>query len=183
LTDVNPVPPLIDLADHGGDWPRYIDAVYAQYLTDLGGRKVAFRGRPVVLRVHPEVDGKGSGFWHCTSEGSLEADRVPDLDRCKRIAWIRPVIENEAAESVQYWVEKRGGQVDHILWFREEYVVILSERGTRSDGGPDAYLLKTAFCTLRPHEKRKKRQACETAKKANAAPRGTASNTPSTHGG
>jgi len=52
-----------------------------------------------------------------------------------------------------------NGQVDHVLWYREEFVVILSERGTHADGGPDAYLLKTAFCTFREHQKRKKRRA------------------------
>lgn len=166
-----------------GEWQKLLDSFYERFVQDIVKGNLTYQGRPVAVRKHPPTDGKEFGFWHCISDGAIEADRIPDPERCRRIGWIRAVIENCNDELVERWIEQRGGQTDHVLWFREEYVVILSERGQASDGGPEWYLLKTAFCTLQPHQKRKKRRACDAATKANAAHGGTASNTPSTHGG
>jgi len=153
------LPPMIELSDLDGDWNRFIDAVYARYLNDLANKKVSFKGRPVVLRVHPLERGKGSGFWHCIQEGAIESQRVPDMERCRRIGWIRAIIENWQDASIEYWQETRDNKIDHLFWWREEYLVILSERGSNSAGGPDVYLLKTAYLITQPHSKRKKRKA------------------------
>lgn len=156
-----------------GEWRDLLDKIYQRFVQDLVKGGLTFRGRPIAVRKHPPTDGKEYGFWHCITEGATEANRIPDPERCRRIGWIRAVIENWRDPLVESWREQRGGQIDHLLWFREEYVVVLSERGMATGGGPDCYLLKSAFCTLLPHQKRKKRKACNAAKKANAAPGGT----------
>lgn len=153
-----------ELLSCDGVWADVLEAIYDRYMDDFVRNKVRYRGRVVVTRQHPESYGKGFGFWHCISEGVVEDERVPDFDRCKRIGWIKVVIENCNRPEVECWVESRRGQVDHVLWYREEFVVILSERGTHADGGPNAYLLKTAFCTFREHQKQKKRRARDASK-------------------
>jgi hypothetical protein len=153
-----------------GDWQTLLSTIYARFVEDIVQGHVRFRGRRVAVRKHPPADGKEYGFWHCISEGATEAERIPDPQRCRRIGWIRAVIENCDDPLVESWVEYRGNQIDHILWFREEYVVVLSERGQAADGGPACYLLKTAFCTLRPHQRKKKRRACDAATKGQRRP-------------
>lgn len=172
---------LPDMIELPSSWPEMLDAVYLRFVNDLVDTGLAFQGKRLALRKHPITDGREFGFWHCISEGAIEADRVPDLDRCRRICWIRAVIENHTDPRVKYWVERRNEQVDHILWLNEEYVIVLGERS--SDDQSTYFLLKTAFCTLREHQKAKKRKAMEAAKKASTAPCGTVPNTPSTHGG
>ena len=38
------------------------------------------------------------------------------------------------------WQNRRGTEVNTLLWFREEYLVVLARR-------QDYWLLKTAYCT------------------------------------
>ena len=147
-----------------GEWQELLDRVYQRFVEDVVNGDLTYRGRRIAVRKHPPADGKEYGFWHCISEGSIEADRIPDPERCRRIGWIRAIVENCDDALVELWREERGGQKDHVLWFREEYAIVLSERGKAADGGPDCYLLKTAFCTLREHQKRKKRSARDATK-------------------
>ena len=107
-----------------GEWKEILDKTYECFVEDVVKSGLSFEGLPVVVRKHPPTDGKEFGFWHCISEGSLEADRNPDPERCRRIGWIRAVIENCTDPLVESWVENRGGQTDHLLWFREEYLVV-----------------------------------------------------------
>lgn len=155
-----------------GEWSELLARFYARFLDDIVRSKLTFHGRRVAVRKHPPADGMEYGFWHCISEGAIEAERIPDPERCRRIGWIRAIIENVDDPQVEHWVEERHGQTDHVLWFREEYVVILSERGSAPHGGPECYLLKSAFCTLKPHHKRKKRAARDAAVKRPTPPQG-----------
>jgi hypothetical protein len=157
------------LSEFEGQWTLYINAIYDRFCQDFVFRKAVFRGRRVTVRKEPPTDGKEYGFWHCVSEGRIENERTPDMARCERIGWIAAIIAHPAMPGVDYWEENNRGQHDHLLWFNEEFVIVLSERGKTSDGGPDAYLLKTAFCTTREHQKRKKRAARDDWKKTNAA--------------
>ena len=153
------LPALILLSDHGGDWPRWIDAVYAVFRRDFITSQPRFQGGWVRCRRDPLVDGKEAGFWHCTSEGKDELSRTPDLRRCERVAWLRATIENSKDSSIDLWVRDDGrrGRRVHI-WFNEEYLVVLGERKAGS-----RYHLITAFCTDREHtirKNRKERDAC-----------------------
>jgi len=153
-----------------GEWEELLDRTYNRFVKDIVQSGLTYRGRRISVRKHPPADGKEFGFWHCISEGCIEEERIVDHERCKRIGWIRAIIENCSDPLLESWVERNRGQTDHILWFREEYVVVLSERGKAADGRPDCFLLKTAYCTFAERQKRKKRKARDEAKKANAAP-------------
>jgi hypothetical protein len=141
------LPPLIEF---DGDWAAFEDAVYARFCDDLVRTPVTFNGCRVSVRRHPESRGRGYGFWHCVSEGGLEEERTPDLDRCKRVGWIKAIIENADKPEIDCWTNKRGSEVCRLLWYREEYLIVLAERS-------GYYLLKTAYLTDRHHTKRKLR--------------------------
>ena len=85
--DVQWLPPLVLLRDHGGEWERYLEAVYAWFKQDFINSKPVFQGRRLGLKRHPLTDGKEGTFWHMTSEGQDEENRLPDLRRCERIRW------------------------------------------------------------------------------------------------
>ena len=64
-----------------------------------------------------------------------------DLRRCERIRWVGWVIRNARAhDEIDEWQNRRGTEVNTLLWFREEYLVVLARRR-------DYWLLKTAYCT------------------------------------
>lgn len=148
---------LPSLFEFTGEWNTFVDEVYEQFCGDFIRRQILFQGLRISVRRHPESCGKSFGFWHCVSDGALEDERIPDLERCRRIGWIRVIIENCDKSDVEHWTNQRRGETSHLLWCREEYLVVLAER----DG---YFLLKTAYLTNRSHTHRKLRKECDQAK-------------------
>ena len=123
------LPPLVYLQDYGGQWEQYIEAVYAYFKNDFIDYKPQFGSRPVQLKRYPLFDGKEATFWHITSEGEEETRRVPDLRRCERIRWPRPIIEHYNDKVIKCWPNKRGKDKRIVLWLCEQdYVVVLADR-------------------------------------------------------
>lgn len=149
------LPPLLPFDAFHGDWGAYVEALYGIFQKDFCGTRPPFQGRPLQLKKHPVEKGKEATFWHFIQEGSLEADRLPDLRRCERIRWPKPVIEAHAVEArIKIWPEVRtsrnGGR--ELRWYLAlcdfSYLVVLADRGT--------YLLPwTAYHLAHPHERRK----------------------------
>lgn len=153
------LPPLVLFGDYAGDWTRYLEALYAHFCRDFVQSKPEFGGVPLALKRHPVIDGKEATFWHFISEGDDEAERLPDMRRCERIRWPRPVIEATGAPDVKVWREPRGGETRIHLWVESaEYLVVLAER--------KGYLLPwTAYPVEREHQKEKLRKRWERHKK------------------
>lgn len=42
------------------------------------------------------ADGKEATFWHMIQEGRIEEDRTPDIRRCERIRWPKPISHPKA---------------------------------------------------------------------------------------
>lgn len=143
------LPAIITLNDHNGSWNDYIDAVYAVFRADFVASQPSLRGQRVGVRRHPSHDGKEFTFWHCVSEGKVEEHRTPDLRRCERIPWTRPIIDNHG--DVDVWTVRKNRDERVHLWFGEEYLVVLGVRSTY-------YLLITAFPTNRQHTQNKLRK-------------------------
>jgi hypothetical protein len=54
---------------------------------------------------------------------------------------VRWVIENAAAHpDIGIWQNTRGTEANSLLWYREEYLVVLGQR-------KGYWLLRTAYCT------------------------------------
>lgn len=134
-------PDLVLFNSFGGDWTAYETELHRIFLADIARAALQFRGARVGCRRHPEEGGRWVSFWHLVQEGRVEKDRTPDLRRCERIRWVRWVIENAATHhEIDEWQNTRSTEVNTLLWYREEYLVVLARR-------PGYWLLKTAYCT------------------------------------
>lgn len=143
------LPPLEELKAYGGDFSRYLDAVYQIFCADFVESKPMFAGKRLGLKRHPVIQGKEATFWHMISEGNDEAERLPDLRRCERIRWPKPIIENAADAALKVWREPNGSGHRVLIWFAEaEYLVVLDER-------KDYILPWTAYPVEREHQQRK----------------------------
>ncbi len=143
------LPELELFSDYGGDWDRYFEAIYQFFKADFIDDKPSFRGQRLGLKRHPVILGKEATFWHMISTGEVEADRLPDLRRCERIRWSKPIIENEISSEVRVWEEVRKGETRIHLWlYSLGYLVILNQR--------NGYLLPwTAYYVEYDHERKK----------------------------
>lgn len=134
-------PDLVLFAAFGGDWRAYEAKLYSIFVADIARGGIVFDGVRVNCRRQPEAAGRWASFWHLVQEGRVEDDRLPDLRRCERIRWVRWVIENAIThEEIDIWQNTRKTEVNTLLWFREEYLVVLGRRESY-------WLLRTAFCT------------------------------------
>jgi hypothetical protein len=134
-------PPLILMKDFGGDWLKYVDHVHNVFLAELVHTQLLYKMRRVVSPKEPLHEGRGAGFWHAISEGYPEDERTPDIRRCERIQWIKYVIENANTHpEIGVWQNERKNKSNTLLWYREEYLVVLQDRRKY-------WLLTTAYCT------------------------------------
>lgn len=153
------LPPLVLLSDHKGDWEAYVEVLYGYYQQDFVRGRPIFYGKNVQTKRHPLEQSKEATFWHLISEGSVEADRLPDLRRCERIRWVRPTIEHTTDEAVKVWENQRQGGTRVCIWCEAaEFLVILAKRSTY-------FILWTAYPVIEEHRKRKLRKEYEAYKK------------------
>lgn len=144
------LPDLVLFSEYHGDWDVYVDALYQYFRTDFVESRPRYQGKKVVLPHQPRILEKEATFWHLISEGEVEEERIPDLRRCERIRWPKPIIENADKEAcIKVWenTRKKGKRV--CLWFENaEYLVILAIR-------KGYFMLITAYLVEQPHRKRK----------------------------
>jgi len=86
------LPELILLETFGGNYSRFIDAVYKVFENDFINHKTIFRGEELRMKWHPVFQDRAYTFYHMTHKGEDEHNREPDLRRCERIPWARQVI-------------------------------------------------------------------------------------------
>jgi len=143
------LPAVFDLASRGGDWNDYLEELYRLFKRDFAIDPPSFGGRSVRLKRYPILQGKESTFWHLISTGDVESERVPDLRRCERMVWVKPVISHAATNQVLVWRNVRGREHRILLWLRSaDYLVVLADRG-------DYLLPWTAYPVDRNHTRRK----------------------------
>lgn len=143
-----------DLLCLNGDWGEYVNELYRVFEDDLLNGHLQFLGLNVRCgesSTSPKLQGRHSLFWHIIQEGRIEDEREPNLRRCERLPWIRWIIENARnCDNIEVWQNMRDGKTNTLLWYREEYLVVLSARR-------NYWLLKTAYHTLHDHRSKKLR--------------------------
>ena len=149
------LPDLVIFEDYENDWENYVEALYLFYKTDFLDNTPVFNfsphynSLPVYRKKHPVVKNKDATFWHLIQEGRVEEDRLPDFDRCQRIRWSRPIIENPDFSRIKVWENKRKGEKRICIWFEDvEYLVVLAKRNSY-------VLLWTAYPVTKHHRKKK----------------------------
>lgn len=120
------LPELIELSEYGGDFAKYLEAVYELFKRDFIENKLSFRGMRLGLKKHPLYKDKEATFWHMTSEGSDEEERLPDLRRLERIQWPAVMINNSEHPYLKVWENTRGTKTNILIFHEaENYLVIL----------------------------------------------------------
>jgi hypothetical protein len=113
-----------------GEWPAYCEQIYDVFRRQVIEGDLRFDGLPVRPFRNPMTDGKWMGFWHAISEGRVEADRLPDMRRCERIAWISWAVSNASTDpELCWWPTARGTLENVVIWSEpHDYVVVLGKK-------------------------------------------------------
>lgn len=132
-----PLPSLILLEEHNGDWKLYEETLYKIFQTTILN-KLKFLSLPVWCG--RDID---RCFWHLITKNpeqfKIEEDRLPDFRRSERIKWIPHILNNYMDTQLCCWESQRGSNINIILWLKKErYMIVLSKR-------KNYYLLKTAY--------------------------------------
>ena len=149
MSDPEWLPPLVLFEDFGRQWQRYEDKLYDYFQADFLHSGPDVLGMPVRVRHDPKFKGKDWAFWHLTSYGKIEEERTPDLRRCERIRWPRPIIDSCGEERVRAW--QKGPTRDRRVLIALpdfSYLVVLARK-------KDLLVLITAYCIEHGHERRK----------------------------
>lgn len=143
------LPELIELSQFGGNFASYLDAVYEIFVSEFVYNRPTYRGIRLALKKHPVIDGKEATFWHMTSEGEDEQNRLPDLRRLERIKWPSFIINKSGHPYLKVWENTRGTKTNILILHEYENYVVILRKG-------NGYLLPwTAY--LIEHEWRKKK--------------------------
>jgi len=153
------LPDLILFENFKGNWNIYVNAVYGFFHKDFVESRPSFQKIPIFARYHPPYEEKGAAFWHLVSEGNQESERTPDLRRCERIRWPRPMIENVNSMEVKIWETSRPWkkQKQRRINFALDnfsYIVIIAET-------QKGFNLVTAYHLEKSHRREKLKKEFE----------------------
>ena len=140
------LPEALRYSDFNGDWDKFLATIYEIFERDFKSSRPSYGNCPVTYDSSLE-DGKEAAFWHITSSvDPATKNRVPDLRRCERVPWPRPMIEHPTDSAVSIWKNERKrphrkSQTRVLIWLEElDYIVVLVDR-------PREMVLVTAYCT------------------------------------
>ncbi|HEX74255.1 MAG TPA: hypothetical protein G4N93_03810 [Dehalococcoidia bacterium] len=146
MTKPSWLPDALKYSDFNGDWDKFIVAVYEIFDHDFKQSSPKYQGYPITYDSRIE-DGKEAVFWHIIQTIDIKSrGKVPDLRRCERIPWPRPMIEHPTDSAVSIWKNERprkkgARQTRVLIWLEDlDYIVVLAEMQR-------VMILVTAYCT------------------------------------
>lgn len=155
------LPQPIDMASYSAE---NLETVYQRFCRDFLRSRCVFCDKPVLIASSHIVRMKEQTFWHIVSEGGTEDDRLVSLERCRRINWIRPILENCQDDNIWRWVDIKNRSTRVKLWLRDpSFLVILDE-------GKTQYRLVTAYPVTREHTRTKLQREYEAFLKSQKPP-------------
>ena len=126
------------------------DYLYDIFCRDIRDSRLRYKGKDVWI-FHQLEDGKEEVFWHLTTRkpkpkriprhklkfyppGQTHeptGERLPDPDRCARLNWVKPLIENSNDPEVLSWDYEEGNEaIKTYVWLKElNFVVIMKKYG------------------------------------------------------
>lgn len=121
------------------------EILYAIFHRDFVASRPRYRGSEVWYFPQME-DGKEAIFWHLTTREhrpkpvprrmrryaesiAQQAGRYPDLRRCERLPWVRPIIENSREPELLAWDYREGhGNIRTYVWFKDRRFVVIMKK-------------------------------------------------------
>ena len=160
------LPEALSYGDFNGEWEEFLAVAYSIFERDFKRSKPQYDGRQVVHDARIE-NGKEAGFWHIVQrDDSSAGKRIPDLRRCERVAWPKPIVEHSTDRAISLWQNERGGQTRILIWIEDmDYIVVLADR-------LKVMVLVTAFCTDIESYRRKLRKERDDYRRKQKPPRG-----------
>lgn len=143
------LPKELCYADYEGNWGKFLSDVYDIFLNDFKRSQAKYEGHTIVYDSTIEL-GKERVFWHLIQRQDYSAlERLPDIRRCERIPWPRPIIEHSSDNAISVWKKEIKRQTRIHIWLESlDYIVVLAEM-------PRVIALVTAFCTdIESHRKK-----------------------------
>lgn len=163
MSEYNWLPDIISYDDFNGNWDNFLESIYTIFHRDFVETKPIFRGTPLALKRYPMINNKEATFWHMISEGPTEQEKIPNIRRCERVPWAKPVVENCDCGVMKIWRNRRKNEDRIIIWFEEkEFLVVLADRKTYK-------IFWTCYNVTEEHRKRKLNKEYEDYVYANAA--------------
>jgi hypothetical protein len=123
------------------------EMLYTIFCRDIRDYNLRYSGNDVWS--FPDIeDGKEIIFWHLTTrnvkrkkiprrkrkyypEGQTDAEiaRLPDLRRCERLPWVKPLIEHQSEPEVLAWDYEEGDRtIKTYAWIKDnDFVVIMKK--------------------------------------------------------
>jgi len=99
------------------------------FVRDFVDSQPVYRGKTIWF--FPELeDEKHVVFWHLTTrDDKLTGERLPDLRRCERLPWVRPILCHALCPEILDWDYEEGdGTIKTYVWLKEhDFVVILKK--------------------------------------------------------
>ncbi len=145
------LPPKLESASYSST-DELLSAAYDCFREDfvVSSGSLLYNGILVRLPRLPSYDGFHETFLHIVSQEKKNIHcRLYDSERCSRIPWIKPIIENNHEATIKKWKNRRKGNNRHLLWLESaEYLVVLTRRKRE-------FLLWTAYVVNQSHSKRK----------------------------
>lgn len=140
--------------DNLNEYLDYENDLYNNFNGLYNNADLFYMEQPVKMKHYPPEYDIKSGFYHLIYENyddnKTEENRVPNLERCKRLHWIRVIIEEcsvAPCKNLLVWKNKRNGKINVLLYCIDlDYLVVLSER-------KNYYLLTTAYPVNTSHRR------------------------------
>lgn len=149
---MSPLPSWLPIMFNVNPWTSdTFEDLYTIFRTDFIIYPVNYKGYNVWFYQDME-DGKEIIFWHLTTRlDTTTGDRLPDLPRCERLPWARPIISNCNNQEILSWDYIEGdGTIHTYVWLNNhDYVVVMKKYAD------DRRRLITAFWVEYPNTKRK----------------------------
>lgn len=161
------LPPLIFLKQFNGNWELYVEKIYEIFRADFITSWPLYQLKRVGIRKFPLEDGKEQTFFHLTTSGKDNSERLYDFRRCERIRWPKPIIEH--AEELKVWATERKTKTRLskrvcIATPSFDYLVVIEPRN-------GYFTLVTAFYVEHEHQRRAKMEEHKKAGGASDVPR------------
>ncbi len=123
------------------------EILYEIFCRDIRDHNLRYTGHSVWIFPNIE-DRKELIFWHLTtrnvkpkmiprrkrkfypeSQTDIKPERLPDLRRCERLVWVKPLIEHLSEPEVLAWDYEEGDRtIKTYIWIKDyDFVVILKK--------------------------------------------------------